>query len=151
MIKFTLELNEPTSEIDSFSQGHIIIKKNNTIYSSKNLDINKSMMIFISIVELLDGIRIFLKDENKKSYCFVGVDSSFQLFLIKNLKKNELILKDSENIEISRLNENDFVNSIWNGIKTFISKYQRFLDEEEIIIDDLKNSIEEFRKQFNLT
>ncbi len=153
MIKFIFKLNEPLSDIDSFSQGFIIIETKKTLYPPKKLNSSQSMMIFISIVELLDGIRILLKDKNKKSYCFVGADSSFKLFFVKNFgeKENKLILKDSESVEILTLKENDFVYSIWNGVKIFVSEYCRFLNEEEIIYNDFQNSIKDFKKEFKLT
>ncbi|EAZ92241.1 hypothetical protein [Crocosphaera chwakensis] len=60
MLKILIELESNViEEIDSFSTGHITIEVNNKILSSKNQTPSQSMMIFISLVELLDGVYLF--------------------------------------------------------------------------------------------
>uniref|UniRef100_UPI0030DCF6C2 hypothetical protein n=1 Tax=Cyanothece sp. BG0011 TaxID=2082950 RepID=UPI0030DCF6C2 len=72
MLKILIELeSNAIEEIDSFSKGHITIEVNNKIITSKNKTPSQSMMIFISLVELLDGVRLFIVDKNKKQYNFV--------------------------------------------------------------------------------
>jgi hypothetical protein len=107
------------------------------------------MMIFISIVELLDGLRIFFLNQTNQKYNFVGTDSSFQFFLIK-IQANQLRLTSVKNKLIDEITQLDLVNVVWKEVKDFISKYGCFLDENEIVKDDLTSSIETFKKQFNL-
>jgi hypothetical protein len=40
---------------------------------------NQSMMLILSIVELLDGVRLFLSRSKPRQYEFIGADSSFSV------------------------------------------------------------------------
>ncbi|MDZ8259346.1 hypothetical protein [Nostoc sp. ChiQUE01b] len=94
--KIELEKNEFEEKLDSYSRGHITIQGRYGIISSKNSNKNYSMMIFISLCELLDGIRLFLINPINNRYNFVGVGSSFQFYLLKK-ETNSLILSSVKN------------------------------------------------------
>lgn len=149
MLVFVIELPPgEIEEINSFSLGHMTFHGENGCLTSKNLIPDQSMMIFLSIVQLLDGTRLFLTDPGKDVYNFVGVDCSFQFFLLKG--KDKLILKSIKKEEIDEIKPPEFIKAVWKGIREFMLQYGHYLDNEEIIADDLHSSIREYKKQFNL-
>ena len=83
VLNIEIEEIELEEGIDSYTRGHITIQGKGNIISSKDMTDNQSMMIFISISELLDGIGIFLNHQNQKIYYFVGVGCSFQFIIVK--------------------------------------------------------------------
>ena len=83
ILKIELESMEFEEKIDSYSRGHITVQGNSGIISSKLSKRNQSMMIFISLCEFLNSVRILLTSPIKKTYNFVGVGCSFQFFIVK--------------------------------------------------------------------
>jgi len=85
MLIFNIEIEQTELEegIDSYTEGHITIKGRYGIISSKDMRSNQSMMIFISLSELLDGIRIFLINQNQRIYHFVGIGCSFKFIRVR--------------------------------------------------------------------
>ena len=120
MLVFQIELDE-FEEIDSYSRGHITIQGNSGIISSKLSKRNQSMMIFISICDLLDSVRVLLTSPLKK-YNFVGTGCSFQFFIVKK-SSNKLILTSVKNEIIDELTEGELVEEIWREVKLFMLNY----------------------------
>ncbi|WP_373529820.1 hypothetical protein [Nostoc sp.] len=149
IFKIELEQIEFEEEIDSYSRGHISVQGKHGIIFSKLSNKNHSMMIFISLCDLLDGVRLFLINPIKNRYHFVGVGSSFQFFLVKKGYSN-LILTSVKNEIIDEIPRLELIEDIWKEIKSFMLKYDDSLNEKEIVKNDLTISIEEFKKQFNL-
>ncbi|WP_449420327.1 hypothetical protein [Phormidium nigroviride] len=151
MLTFKIELEQIEFEekIDSYSRGHITVQGNSGIISSKLSNKNQSMMIFISLCELLNSVRILLTSPIKKTYNFVGVGCSFQFFIVKK-ESNKLILTSVKNEAIDEFTYGELVEEIWREVKLFMLKYGNSLDEKEIVKNDLTYSLEEFKKQFNL-
>jgi hypothetical protein len=148
IVKIELDSSESTEKIDSFSQGHITLSNGDITLSSKTKDRNYSMMIFISLSELVNDIRRFLTDKNQIEYNFVGADSSFQFYLSKN---KELIRLTSVGGDlIDEMPEHKIIEAFWNGVKIFMLKYGSCLDKDEMIYDDLKSSILDFEVEFSI-
>ncbi|MEH2240479.1 hypothetical protein [Nostoc sp.] len=149
IFKIELEQIEFEEKIDSYSRGHLTVQGRYGIISSKLSNINHSMMVFISLCDLLDGVRLFLINPIKNTYHFVGVGSSFQFFLVKK-GASKLILTSVKKEEIDEITRLELIEDIWKEVKLFMLKYGHSLNEKEIVKNDLTISIEEFKKQFNL-
>jgi hypothetical protein len=68
MLVFQIEIDKFEEEIDSYTRGHITLQGRHKTISSKisKSNTNQSMMIFISLSELLSGIRVLLSIPEKK-------------------------------------------------------------------------------------
>ena len=117
IIEFELENDELKSEIDSYSLGNITLTFEKKKISSKDSKM-QSMMIFIAVVDLLDGFRMFINNENATQYHFVGCDSSFQFFFTKKLS-NYLIIKDLKKEIVEEVEKKVFVDSLWKASNSF--------------------------------
>lgn len=150
MLIFTLELTSTSVEqgVTGLSLGHLFIQGSNSSVTSKNRVPNQSMMIFLSIVELLDGLRQFLSDTRSESYKFIGTDCSFQ-FTIKRVKENKFTLI-SDGQEIDTVTQTELLQAVWKGVKSFLDCYQNQLDPTDIVVDDLLSAVKDFRKSFSL-
>ncbi|MGB3757945.1 MAG: hypothetical protein WBA07_16455 [Rivularia sp. (in: cyanobacteria)] len=147
---FTIEIEKIELEegIDSYTRGHITIQGEHGIISSQKMINNQSMIIFISISDLLDGIRIFLINQSQRIYHFVGVGCSFQFLLVKETS-NKFRLTNLKSEIIDEMTRLQLIESVWQEVKAFMFKYGDSIDEDEIIKNDLTDSIKEFEKQFN--
>lgn len=146
IIKIELEQAEIMEEIHSFSMGHMTIEGQGLFISSKCK--NRSMMIFVSISQLLDEIVSFVDSKNQNKYNFVGVDSSFQFYLIKS--KKEILVTDVKRRLIHQGSQSEVIASFWEGVKDFLLRYGYLIGTTEIILNDLKNSISRFTCRFNI-
>lgn len=117
---------ENDNEIDDFSLGHMTIIGTLNSCTSKGKVPNQSMMIFISIPLLLDGIRQFLNDKKSLTYNFVGVDCSFQFFLLK-VEKEEIVIKCEKDV-IDQVNSNELILAVWNGVQGFTNDFGQHLE-----------------------
>jgi glutamate-1-semialdehyde aminotransferase len=146
VLKFTFELLHHES-ICSLSLGHMTVVGHYGKTTSKGESSRAAMMIFITMTDLLNGIRQLILDESIKSYNFVGVDSSFQ-FYVKRENSN-LVIKDSFNRKIDEVSSLQLVHSVWEGVQEFLSKYGHYIGSEEMVYEDIKYSTEEFKKVFS--
>ena len=150
MLVFQIEIDKFEEEIDSYSRGHITLQGRHKTISSKisKSNTNQSMMIFISLSELLDGICVLLSVPERKTYDFVGVGCSFEFFIVKKDASN-LILTTAKNELIDEITSEKFIEIIWQEVNIFMLNYGDLL-ESGSVKSDLTNSIEDFKKQFNL-
>jgi len=148
MLVFKIEIAEFEEEIDSYTRGHITLQGRHKTISSKLSNKNQSMMIFISLSELLDGICAVLSIPERKTYDFVGVGCSFEFFVVKK-DASILILTTAKNELIDEITHRTFIEIIWQEVKIFMLNYGDLL-ESGSVKNDLTNSIEDFKKCFNL-
>ena len=150
MLVFQIEIDKFEEEIDSYTRGHITIQGRHKTISSKisKPNTNQSMMIFISLSDLLWGICALLSIHKKKTFDFVGVGCSFEFFLVKKDASN-LILTTAKNELIDEITHGTFIEIIWQEVNIFMLNYGDLL-ESGSVKSDLTNSLEDFKKQFNL-
>jgi hypothetical protein len=150
MLVFKIEIDKFEEEIDSYTRGHITLQGRHKTISSKISKSNKnqSMMIFISLSDLLYGICALLSIPERKTYDFVGVGCSFEFFLVKKDASN-LILTTAKKELIDEIPNGEFIETIWQEVKMFVLNYGDLLESGSVKYD-LINAIEDFKKQFNL-
>ena len=79
MLIFKIELEKfEEEELDMYSRGHITVQGDLEIISSKLLKRNQSLMIFISICDLLNSVRVLLTSSLKK----ISLCGSWLLFSV---------------------------------------------------------------------
>ncbi|AFZ10684.1 hypothetical protein Osc7112_6550 (plasmid) [Oscillatoria nigro-viridis PCC 7112] len=151
MLVFKIEIDELEEEIDSYTRGHITLQGRHKTISSKISKSNKnqSMMIFISLIDLLYGICAVLSiPERKTTYDFVGVGCSFEFFIVKKDASN-LILTTAKSELIDEISPGVFIEIIWQEVNTFMLNYGELLESGSVKYD-LTNATKDFKKQFNL-
>jgi predicted secreted protein len=150
MLATELELAsiEANDRVDTFSRGYITIRGKYGIATSKEKKPDQSMMLLLSIVQLLDSIRSFIQDSKADKYNYVGVDCSFQFFIERD--GDLLSLLNNRKEEIDRVRPIELIEAIWKGVNNFMSCYGQCIDSADLVTDDLYSSIKEFKEQFNL-
>ena len=73
----------PTDPI-GFDLGDMEIIGKHGSFSSKFKHPNQSLMLILSLVSLLDGLRRLLSTPKEKEFEFIGVDSSFRIVFRKS-------------------------------------------------------------------
>src|SRR5260370_15200309 len=141
MLQIIFSFNEQCGPPPGFDLGNLEIRGEVGEATSKGRAPNQSMMVILSVVELLDGIRRFLYSSKIREYRFIGVDCSFCISFQKAAGKINVCVDDhvlhvsspsaiKRDIEMSIL---DFVNT--NHISS---------SSNEAEANDLKAAIEAF-------
>ena len=149
MLTLTLELTAVSSqqEVHGLSRGHLSIGGSQGSVTSQGRTPDQSMMIFLSIVGLLHGLRRFLETASTRQYTFVGDDCSFQLTFER--VKGQLFKITSQRQAIDTVGQDELTRAVWAGVEPFLSRYQDQLDGD-MVLGDLISAVFEFRLAFDL-
>ena len=139
MINIYFSVNQIDESLSEFELGDIEIEIDGQIISSKNKKPNQSMMVFIAISDLLDGLRGMIVN-GKKEFVFVGADSSF-ILLFKQGKNVTHIVHNSKKYDISLT---EFASSLRISVNSFLEEKEQLLDKKSAVMQDLYNSLNNF-------
>lgn len=128
-------------EITGFELGGISIKIGNKEFSSENKKPDQSMMIFLAVSDLLNGIKSLWEGKSDK-FQFVGTDSSFSI-LFKKKKKDILQLIHEK--EVAEVEFKKFKDECYYSINRFYLTYCEKIDPNDAGLFDLKNSLNDYK------
>ncbi len=143
MLKVTLEIHEIDKDISIFELGNVDITVKDKTISSRHKTPDQSFMLFSSLADLLDGIYELYEDK-RKSYIFIGDDSSFKI--IFTMLPNENIQLQSDKL-ILEINAKIFIKELILKCENLLMKYSdRIIDDNYGIIKDIHNSLQRWTK-----
>jgi hypothetical protein len=150
MLRFTFEIidGDNAGEISGFVRGHMGIAGPGGEVTSKGKRPDQSMMVFPSVVVLLDGIRRFLSDKKATHYHFVATDSSFQFTVQKDV--GERISVSANGTVLDSLQPSQLVGAMWSGLLRFLASNAPRLKPDDAVAGDLNSSEREFACTFGL-
>lgn len=141
-IRFMLFDSQASMPI-GFNLGDIAIVGELGEATSQSRSPNQSMMLILSMVELLDGLRRFLLVFNVNEYRFIGVDSSFCI-VFRKCKSFIAISVDDKPIHTTT------ASSLKKDIEQSILEFMRDNDLSAIATgaetNDLNDSVRAFRE-----
>ena len=141
-MKFNFYFDDDILLIKPFELGDIDIIIKNEKITSKNRIPDQSLMLLISISDLMDGIRKF---DAMKKYTFIGADSSFK-FLVRKIDKNLIQIDvDKKSFTIKYI---VFIKAIWEGYCCFRVKYLKRIIPSNPDLFDLRYSENAFSSHF---
>ncbi|MEM7590535.1 MAG: hypothetical protein AAF383_03260 [Cyanobacteria bacterium P01_A01_bin.83] len=150
MFDLIIELNpnETEEEIDVYSLGNITINgKYGSLTSKRDKPPFQDTMIFIDIPGLLDS-AVDLVTKGQRMYEYIASDSSFVFWITNRKNRDIFIITDFQDRIVSKSTATELVQSIWQGVDSFISLYRPFLKDNSIAMD-LDDSINKFRIEFS--
>lgn len=132
------------NEVSGFELGDIIIKKGALQCTSLNRRPNQSMMLFITIPNLLKQIKKMIEGE-KKEIIIVGVDSSY---LLKITKKKNLYIISDDNCMIKSIEEKELLNSVYKAANNIWNKYGEYIISDSVRYD-FRDALEYYKELVN--
>ncbi len=118
-------------EVSGFELGDIIIIKGDLQCTSLNREPNQSMMLFITISNLLNQINKMIKNR-KREILVVGVDSSYILKITS--KKNHYIISDDKCM-IKGIEQKELLESVYQAAKCIWDKYGKHIISDSVRYD----------------
>lgn len=151
MLTLILELNqiESTPEITVFSLGDMTLSGSFGTVTSKDRSPDQSMMIFLSVVTLLDELRVFLQNKALTTHRYVGIDTSFQINFTKH--PNNLIEITHRTDPIDIVSPQEIIRAIYGGVQIFLNRYSPYVRNDDPVTGDLHASFEAFSRAFSMT
>jgi len=146
MINFNFYIESIDDNLSGLEMGGMEIEIDGKKISSKNGQPSQSMMIFIALSDLLEGL-VNLSKKNNKKFEFIGTDSSFKIFFEKKKKGILKIIYEEERIEV---NFKDFIQNCYQAVSLFYEKKLNKIDKDDAAMYDLKNSLKKFHSNFYL-
>ena len=140
-IQFRFYFDDPGERRSGFDLGHMAVEGGNASVSSQRE--GRSMMVFIAVVNLLDGVRRFLDDTQARRYRFVGADSSFQIEFTKLGERDELRVAVGS-VEIGQLRRGELVRALLDGASQFTDQYLPHLPQSDSVRGDITSALSEF-------
>ena len=95
-VVFSFIDESPTDPI-GFELGDLEFRGEAGAATSNSINPNQSMMLVLSIINLLDGLRQFLSTPKEKEYEFIGVDSSFRV-VFRRLTNDTISISSDHNL-----------------------------------------------------
>lgn len=118
-------------EVSGFELGDIIIIKEGVQCTSLNRKPDQSMMLFITIPNLLNQIKKMIKSR-KKEILVVGADSSY--FLKITSKKNHYFISDDKCM-IEGIEQKELLVSVYQAAKYIWDKYGKQIISDSVRYD----------------
>lgn len=149
MISFMFELLHETGSINGYDLGHLTVQGENFLISSKQK--NQNMMIFLSLTDLLYGVKTVLVD-SKEEYNFVGTGCSFQFFIKASNDYITLISLDRKQTT-NKIDKQYFINQVWNDANHFWQDCKPradFSSSDKVSFDDLERNLKDFKECFKI-
>jgi hypothetical protein len=123
-----ISLNIPSDEelpLSGFVLGDMTISGTYGTSSSRDDQCRQMMMVFVSLPLLTFGVqKLLLSQGNKKSYNFIGIESSFN---ISFKCKNNIIVVESMGKLIDKLTHREIYNNIVDSISNIINDFSQKL------------------------
>ncbi len=141
MIKFKFELCPEEPPLSGFEMGNLIVDMNGTIIDSKTGGGRYLMMLFLSIIELLNGLESFLGSK-KKTFKFVGVDSSF-IMTFEKMPKGIICIHFEKSTTI-KVSVADLIKELAISSYDFWESHKHFLNKDAPILEDMDSAIDMF-------
>lgn len=151
VIEFEIDTSEHESEHDGYSLGDMTLSGRYGSLTSKGKAPDQSMMIFLSITLLLDGINALLdKHASRRSseFEFVAIDSSFNFTLREKSGAFIEIRNRPELIDLVPIRE--FIDALWSASHEFDKRYGKYLKEDNPAFDDWYNALGDFKRVFQI-
>lgn len=134
-LSFRFFLIEGQGDISGYDMGHTEIANHQNIWTSIGKEPDESMMIFLSIVDLLDGVRGLLQNNQTGQFEWFGTDSSFSVFFVKNSTEEISVMHSKE--LIAKVYPAQLAESIYRAAMNFLEQKENQLKSNDPVFQDL--------------
>ena len=144
MLLVKIEVLQDSQEpIDGYSQGHITFSGEYGSLSTKG-----SVMVFISLCQLLYCIEKFITTNQTQAELPLGIDSGFEPWLFKDKDNNFSFMTDSQKI-INKSSQQELTKAILKEAERIYNVYACNFPADDSVKKDLHDSLLEFQNEFS--
>jgi hypothetical protein len=141
--RFFLEAS-PGEPLSGYDLGHIEITNGSNTWTSLGKKPDQGMMVFPSIVELLDGLKGLLQFDGQEEFEWVGVDSSFSLSFQKDAAGEISVFAGGS--LINKMPAPELAAAIYQSTAVFLDEKISQMPVDDPVFEDLVKAKEEFHQ-----
>jgi hypothetical protein len=142
MFSLSFSIENVSDKISGFELGHIDILTEKGSISSRDRKPDQAMMIFVTMIDLLDGLRELFQKKTKW-FQLVGADSSFKINFVR--LKEEQIGVYVDRVLIKQIDEKELSLIVLDSCRSFYDKYRTRLCINDAIKEDLEVALQEYQ------
>jgi hypothetical protein len=128
---------EPGAPATGFDMGDIQVTGNLGTVSSAGRRPSQSMMVYLTLSELLSGMSRFAATKSGY-YAFTGIDSSFRLNF--TLTQKGVLTITEGRTQVAKTDLATLLVSVRNGVEQFLNHPDNQLDAADAVAGDLRDA-----------
>ena len=133
--------------VNGLSMGYLILSGNQNIFDTRNQPNDQSVMIYVTISDLLDSFRLFFRSGKRSEWKVVGTDSSVELVFKSDGRKSMTAACCKVLIDIQ--SPQQMASELLQSINTFYDNPTHKLRSSDLVYNDLTTSLDDFEKWYN--
>jgi hypothetical protein len=138
-ISIDFTLTDPAAPHGGLSRGDVTLEGEHGIVTSAGRTPDQSMILYIAIVDLLDGLSRLLTARSAREWEWIGNDSSFQVIF---RRRDGSVAVEAMREPVGEAPERELASVVWHAVDDFISRHR--LPPSDLVYDDLRSAFEEF-------
>jgi hypothetical protein len=143
-LRFELTDRNAGSRVSGLSRGHATLEGPGGRVTSAGRTPDQSMLVYLALVDLLDGIGDLMAASSRREWQWVGNDSSFA---VNFRRSNGGVLVHAMGEPLGAVDEAALVQAIWDGATGLLAEHRP--PPSDLIADDLDAALEEFAERFD--
>lgn len=142
-LEFELTDTSAAQRVTGLSRGHVTLEGDSGIVTSAGRTPDQSMLVFLSIVDLLDGLQRLLSGPPNGDWEWVGNDSSFST---RFRRRKGRVAVEAMGDPVGDVPDRELAHAAWHAADRFVREHR--LPPSDIAYDDLRSALEEFHDRF---
>jgi len=118
-VEFALTQDVPPGPVSGLSRGNATLAGSGGRVTSAGRRPDQSMMIYIALVDLLDGLGDMLGPGGRRDWQWVGTDSSF---VVDIRRRNGRVRVEAMREPVGEVAEAELAATVWKGATDFLAR-----------------------------
>ena len=144
MLKFRFFFEDIIEPLSGFDLGHCSVEGEGRSISSKDATRDQSFMLFISIVDLLDGVKGLILSPKTKEFVFAAAGSSFGLRFRRAQVSYVDVLYENQLVGTTSLEA--LASSLSKAASQFHTQYLSMLAHDDAVRSDFEPALMQFQQ-----
>lgn len=142
-IRFELTDRAAGRRVSGLSRGNVTMEGSGGLVTSAGRSPDQSMLVYLSLVDLLDGIGDLLSAPSGREWQWVGNDSSF---VVHFRRARDKVRIEAMGEPLGEVDEAQLARAVFDAATGLLAKHRP--PPSDLIAEDLESALEEFSDRF---
>jgi hypothetical protein len=142
-LAFSLADQSAAHPVTGLSRGNVTLTGEQGRVSSAGHTPDQSVLVFLAIVDLLDGLSVLLSRPHADEWEWIGHDSSFQVVF---RRRDGRVAVEAMRQPIGDATDSELARAAWQATSGFAAEHR--LPPSDLAYSDLRSALEEFHDRF---
>jgi hypothetical protein len=142
-LAFSLTDHRAALPVTGLSRGNVTLTGEQGRVTSAGRTPDQSVLVFLAIVDLLDGLSALLSRPQADEWEWIGHDSSFQVVF---RRRDGRFAVEAMREPIGEATDRELARAVWQATSGFAAEHR--LPPSDLVYSDLHSALEEFHDRF---